>query len=465
MIRPLAHRSLHVLALCLGASSAAAQTPDAVADRYDLRAESKTYVCWFERSLLPGAGGSQVSTETVAPVFEYLNLRVRDLDAPWSEDSTDIELAAWGSALIVAPDDRRDADSDRRLEGDFTIANVRHRVGPAELRLGRQIVTAGSARFGHIDGLSARARAEFGLGIDAYAGLTVLPRWAERPGYYHLGSARDSLLRQPDALPEPTRSEYWMLGSRLYYAHDSLGSVGVSIHEQTEGAELGRRDIGADATVTPFEALSLSGDGFLDLDSSRLVEARAIAEVRPIPKLDVMAEYRRAEPALLLSRQSVLSVFSTDGFDEVGGEVGYRPTSRLTLGAGTWAQVFGGDDTGTRLSAKARVVPDRGRRIMLQLVAGRVSETENGYWSGRASLRYRFIDPAALTLEHYAYKYDTAIRGFGTSTVEAASIDWAVTRELGVLLGTSVSRTPYAALDAQTLLRVVYGIEVVGGEQ
>ncbi len=466
MNRHSARSSIPRVALALIAASgvAHAQDADSVADRYELSARSNTYVRWFQRSVLPGAGGTQITSDTLVPVYEYVTVRVIDLDTAWSKDSTDVELSAWGSALVVAPDEGRDAWNERRFDGDVTIANVRHRVGPASLKLGRQIVTAGSARFSHIDGISAGARSDFGLGLDAYAGLTVLPRWAERPGYQHLGSARESLVEQPDALPDPTRTEYWMVGSRLHYTHADKAAFGVSFHEQTEAGELGRRDLGADLAVTPFRELGLAGDAFLDLDSTQLVEARAQAELRPTDRIDVLAEYRRAEPGLLLSRQSVLSVFSTDRFDELGGEVGYRPTSRLTLGLGSWLQVFGGDDPGARASAKAKIVPDRPRRVTLQLVASRVSERENGYWSGRGSVRYRFIDPAAITLEHYVYKYDAPIHGFGTSTVEAAAIQWALTPELGVLFGSSVARTPYASLDAQALLRVSYGLDLVRGE-
>jgi hypothetical protein len=429
-------------------------------DRYDLSVESTTYLRLFQRSLLPGAGGAQVNTDTVAPVYEYVSLRALDVDAPWAKDSIDVEVAGWGSAAVIDVERRSDADADRIVDGDITVAYVRHRIGPAYVRLGRQIVLAGVSRFSQLDGLSAGAHADFGLGLDAYGGFTVLPRWAERPGYYHLGSASDSLLRRPDAFPEPSRGDNWMLGSRLYYNHASLGGAGVSIHEQTENGAAGRQDVGVDVTLTPFSSLSLTGDAFIDRDSSELVEGRVELDVAPTPELDIAAEYRRVEPALLLSRQSVLSVFSTEGFDEAGGEIGYRATSRLRLGAGGWAQFFGGDDTGVRALLSTKVIPDDRRRLTLLVAFGRVSERDNGYWSGRAAIRWQFLDPAWLTAEHYTYLYDTPIREIESSNVESVNAEWAATPELRLMLGTSVVRSPYATLDAQTLVRVSYALDI-----
>jgi hypothetical protein len=163
---------------------------------------------------------------------------------------------------------------------------------------------------------------------------------------------------------------------------------------------------------------------------------------------------------LLLSRQSIFSVFSSNEFDEVGGEIGFRPSSRLRVGGGAWVQQFGDDATGSRLSLGSKVVPDAGERVVVQLVLGRVSERENGYWSGRASIRYQLFDPAWITLEHYTYLYDSPIRGVDSSNVESLNAEWAATQELRFLLGSSVVRSPYSKLDAQALLRVSYAMDV-----
>lgn len=431
-------------------------------DHYELSAQSTTYVQGFQRALLPGAGGARVSTHTLVPIHEYLSLRAVDLDAPWSIDSVDIEFAAWGSGTFIKVDRRSEADTTPLVDGDISVANVRHRIGPGYVRLGRQIVTAGVSRFSQLDGVSAGARADFGLGVDAYAGLTVLPRWAERPGYQHLGSARE-LLRDPDALPDPERSGNWRLGSRVYYQHTTLGSIGTSFHEQFEDGELGRRDVGADLSLTPVRFAALHADGFLDTDSGQLAQAQARLEVEPHRNVDTVVEYRHVQPALLLSRQSVLSVFAVDDFDEVGGEVGVRPSALLRVSTSAHVQDFGADQLGTRLQVRLRMVPVPRDRLIMQLALSRLSEAENGYYGGRASLAYRFAEPATLTLEHYVYLYDTPIRGVAESTVDAANVEWWALDNLSLLLGTSLVRSPYAALDAQTLLRVRYGFDISAG--
>jgi hypothetical protein len=47
--------------------------------------------------------------------------------------------------------------------------------------------------------------------------------------------------------------------------------------------------------------------------------------------------------------------------------------------------------------------------------------------------------------------------------VESVSAEWAVMRELRLLLGSSFVRSPYAELDTQVLLRASYAMDIVPG--
>jgi hypothetical protein len=419
-------------------------------DRFDLDVRTATYLRFFQRALLPGPAGAQVTTDTLVPVYQYASLRATDLDTRWGKDALDVEVSAWGGATMG------DASAERRVDGDLTVANVRHRFGPGYVRIGRQIIVGGAARFAPFDGVSAGAETSFGLGADAYAGFTVLPLWSQRPGYAQLGSAADTLLRSPDTIAPPSRAGTWLAGARGYYVLGSRGSVGVGLHEQRENSDLAHRNVGVDVRMTPADPVTIGVQGVVDGDHWRLADGRAWVDVYPIEKLSLSAQYLRADPALFLSRQSVLGVFATDSFDEIGGSATVKPNRQLALGGDLFTQRFASGDRGARANLHGRVT--RGP-VTVQLVAGRVADVVTGYWSERASIRWTALTAVALTLEQYVYLYDHTIRGISVSTVEAATAEWQANRSLRLLLSGSVVRSPYAALDTQALVRLEIDIE------
>jgi hypothetical protein len=419
-------------------------------DRYEVDVRAATYLRFFQRALLPGPAGATVSTDTLVPAYQYASLRAADLDTPWGKDALDVELSAWGGATMG------DTNAERRVDGDLTLANVRHRFGPAYVRLGRQVVVGGAARFAQFDGVSAGAQTRFGLAGDAYAGFTVLPLWSQRPGYAQLGSAADTLLRSPDAIAPPSRAGTWLAGVRGHYLLGSRASVGVGLHEQRENSELSHRNLGIDAQATPADPVTISLQGVIDADHFRLADGRLWVDVYPTEKLSLSAQYLRADPALFLSRQSVLGVFATDSFDEIGGDATLRPSRAFAFGAGLYTQRFASSDRGARATVHGRATKGP---VTVQLVLGRVADIANGYWSERVSLRWTGLSPVALTLEQYLYVYDEKIRDVSVSAVEAATAEWSVSRSVRLLLSASAVLSPYAALDAQTLLRLQADLE------
>src|SRR5690606_11598389 len=242
-------------------------------------------------------------------------------------------------------------------DGDLQSANVLLR-GEApfapRLRLGRQQVAGGAARFARFDGAHASVAVVPELTLSAYGGWTVLPRWDRTPGYYLLGAAADSELTRPEALEDPGRSGHWLAGGRVAYARGPV-SLAASLHEQRESNELGRRNLGLDARADVNEQLDLGGDLLFELDSSRIANLNVWADLTLVRALDLDLEYLRTEPALLLSRQSVLSVFSTDGYHEAGGGLRWRIDRRFTVGGGGWVDVYDGEhQPGARLHSNAR---------------------------------------------------------------------------------------------------------------
>jgi len=430
------------------------------ADILAIEAYNSTYIPMFQRALLPGPAGSMVARQTSLPVYDYLMFRVMDADMPWAKNSADMELSLWGAGNVVGGDGQQ-----RTLDGDVTVASLTQRFGLSYVKLGRQYVTAGAARFAHLDGVSAGIRSKSGVDLSSYVGFTVLPRWDARPNFQHLGTASDSLVTSADQLPRSDRSGNWMLGARVGYSANRFGEVGLSVHEQREDHELGRRDAALDVHFFPVQAIDASGRALVDLDSKSLADTFLGVSFHPSHDWDIATEYRRVIPTLLMSRQSVLSVFAVDRFDEVGGELRYHATPRVLLFGGSFVEWLAGEGVGSRTRAGAKIYPDNAHRLMIQLSYTRVVEPENGYHATRISAVYRLLAPVTLTAEQYTYLYDVAIRGVSTSSVQMATSSWRFHRKWELMLGGSLFHSPYAAVDAQGMLRLAYTYgSSLGGE-
>ncbi len=442
---------LLIIGISLLARSAGAgpdeEPPKEARDRYQFTVSSKTYAELFRRALLPGPDGALVETNTLVPVHEYLLLKVRDLDTGLGEDSLDIELAAWSQFSFTDP------ELERRGDGDVQVANVRYRDELLSARVGRQLVVGGAARYSRFDGLAVGVTPGAGFDAGAYAGFTVLPRFDERPGYHHLGAATDSLLRNPDAFPEPERSGNWLAGGRFGFT-SGPGTAALSFHEQHETAGLSRRSVGLDGRLQALTDVSLGGNALLELDARRLQDARIWVDTTPIPQADLSLEYLHAEPALFLSRQSVLSVFSTDAYDEAGASAILRPAKRLALEADGSVQFYDADQRGARTEIAARLEPGTGRRTVVRLAYARVLVIDNAYHSLRASLSRKLTPELTGTLEAYSYLYDERIRERKTSEVYSGTLGYRAAEWASVLWGASLAQSPYAQFDLQTLVRL-----------
>ncbi|HWA78531.1 MAG TPA: hypothetical protein VG937_39620 [Polyangiaceae bacterium] len=443
-----------------GGRSAHAQSSEGhreTRDRYELSAHSETHAELFRRALLPGPNGSLVSTDPIAPLYEYVTISARDVDMAWRKDSVDLEFAAWGRVWIGA------RDSERRLEGDVQVASARYRHGPVWLRFGRQVVAGGAARFARFDGVDAQAELGSGFEASAYGGFTVLPRWNQRPRYEQLGAPADSLQRDEATLESAARGKYWLAGARLGWAAASL-RAGLSFHEQREAAGLSRRSLGLEGRTALSRLAGLGGNAVLDLDRIRFADARLWLDVTPIRVIDVSLEYLHTQPALFLSHQSVLSVFGSTAYDEVGSYAHVRPESTLAFEGAAFVQRYDGERPGARGELAVRWLSDSRSRTYMRVAYARVLAPENGYHSLRSSLARRLSARFRATLEAYAYWYDHAIRGYRSSTVNAGTLSFDASERVSLLWGASLAHSPYASLDAQTTLRISVSLDASRSE-
>src|SRR5690606_34290273 len=273
------------------------------------------------------------------------------------------------------------------------------------------------------------------LTLSAYGGFAALPRWDRRPGYYHLGSAADSLVTEPEAFGEPLREQFGGVGGRMSFDHEKFHAA-LSMHEQRDSGELGRRNIGLDAGVPLTDLSYFGGSMLLDVDSMRLTSGRAFFDVTLEEDWDLSAEYLQAEPALLLSRQSVLSVFSTSGYREVGGTASYRVTQELRIGAGGYAQFYDDSLPGPRATVDARVRTSmRPDATTFLFGYGRVDAVEVGYHSARVAASQPLPHELLATLQGYAYFYDDEISGYDSSLTGALTVAYPFASQWEVLWG------------------------------
>jgi hypothetical protein len=413
----------------------------------------------FQRAMLPGPSGTIVSPATVIPVYEYLVIRAVDVDAPWARNSIDGELSLWGSGTFAGE------NGSRIFSGDISVAKLTYRTERMNVVVGRQYVTEGAARFAHLDGILGTYRTRSGFAFSSYGGFSVLPRWNDRANYALLGSAADGMVSRPEDFPRARRSGNWMAGARMGYSHRHLGELGLSVHEQREDAALGRRDMAVDFHFPSSSWFDGSARALLDLDSMDLADGFVGVSLHPTHDFDLAIDYRRLTPTLLMSRQSVLSVFAVDRFDELGGEGQYQVSPSFRVFSGVFVERFGHGGLGTRTRGGIRWSPDVEHRVMVNGSYSRVTETNNGYHSTRLSLGYRVSPPLTLTAEQYQYLYDKAIAQVTTSSVHVVTATYKPILPISILLAGSVFESPYAARDFQAMLRFAYTHgAMMGGE-
>jgi hypothetical protein len=100
------------------------------------------------------------------------------------------------------------------------------------------------------------------------------------------------------------------------------------------------------------------------------------------------------------------------------------------------------------------------QRTYVRVGYGRVIVADTGYQVLRASLGRELGEELRMTLESYGYFYDQPILGYRSSSVYSGTLSYWALPALELLWGASVFRSPYASVDAQTLLRASYDFDL-----
>jgi hypothetical protein len=361
---------------------------------------------------------------TVVPAYESLSL-VADLQAPHLDDLK-LAISGWGLAAFGDPADGKTVSGDLDL-GYLEAKAWKRRI---TVRVGRQLVVGGAARITQLDGALIEARLFHGLGVTAYGGAPVTPRFGTSRG---------------DAAG----------GARLFYRHSFDTEVGLSFIDVIGVGRPVREDLALDARWSPHRTLTLTGYGLWSLREARIAEATAMATWQPVGELQIAADYRRVAPDLFLPLNSVLAVFSQETRDEAGGTLFVRPVQRVRLYA-DYHFISDAGGTGHRASGKVTVqlgadasttVGAEGRLLIL---------STNGYQEARLFGTERLPRDLFVAVDLDAYHLQQPINGDTLSFTAAATVGWDFAAGWRAAITGFADVTPFVDPRFEILARLVY---------
>ncbi len=386
----------------------------------------------------------------LVPAYELLTMTARDVQNPVAED-LQLVVSAWGELDMgkYLRWDNRDLKGSR-LGGDLDVAYVQGDLlkRSLQIRLGRQLVAGGVTRVVQIDGAQVLIRPPLqlpvDLGLSAYVGSPVSARFSGWNGETTLNPVRGNLAT----------------GGRLFAILPRYGELGVSLAVQRDHGDPSRQDLGADLKVTPIRWLTILTSLLYAPDEKRLGEADVSATAQPLQKLQATVDYRYTEPALLLARDSILSVFSLDRRNEVGGILTFLPSPSVTLDADYHYLFEDAGATGSDIIQHGHRGRLRGTwRILRATSAGGellvLNEPDNTYVGGRIFASHA-QGPFSFTASIQDYKLREEVNGRANSFLATLSAGYQIARDLSALVAATAGNTPLLSSRLDLMAKLVY---------
>ncbi|HSN90429.1 MAG TPA: hypothetical protein VLS93_04310 [Anaeromyxobacteraceae bacterium] len=341
-----------------------------------------------------GTPGQEPELATVAPLFELLTVSARDVRLGFVKD-LEIQISTWGSYELADP--RWDVGTSGDGTGDVLTAFARARFLKRRLtvRLGREMVATGAARFLQIDGGDLSLKLPAGFGLSGYVGSPVSQRFQSRSGLQSWNPAGGDLA----------------YGGRVSWGRflDGVGGRGVDVGAfvaiVTDGGDTARQDVGADLRIQPFGNLTLSGNGVYSLEAERLAETTAVLLWTPVRHVHLTADVRFSAPDLMLPRTSILSVFADSERTEAGVGATLQVTRTLDVGLDARLLSEPGEqagETNTGYEVRARGGFARGPTALGAEVST-LDSLDNGYVAARVYGRHEIgrLFGAADLIAHF----------------------------------------------------------------
>jgi hypothetical protein len=246
-------------------------------------------------------------TLALAPLQERANLDATNL----LRGRVDVHLSAWSAIDLAAP-----TATDGRVAGDVAVGWARYNRGPWSAWAGRRFIAWGAPGGVHVDGIGADVQLAQGLVLEAVAGRPVTPTYGAllggHPGFDGATAAG---------------------GLRVGWSDPGTLSASVSYLEQWAQGIPARRVAEASIVGRPTRWLDLRGTVSWDLLGLGVMQADVDASAWLGRSVELDVGYGHLDPALLIPRWSILSVFVTRTFDEARTRVAWRIVPALQVGA------------------------------------------------------------------------------------------------------------------------------------
>jgi hypothetical protein len=372
------------------------------------------------------------TVHTVVPFLELVTLRASDVKNPVL-DQTQIVVSGWGEAVLGDPRDSKSA------LGDVDVAYVEgsrwNRT--LSLRLGRQLVSPGTAMNLQLDGLAPTVRFGKGFGASGFVGVPVTPRF----GY--------------------SRGEF-ATGGRAFWNPSYETEVGASILEILgAGRHIFRRDAGVDARYRVIDSLALSGLVRWSIPENRIAEADGAATWQPCQYLDVTGEYRRTAPDLFLPRYSIFTVFAQESRDEFGGYLTVRPwVRRLDLQA-DFHEVHDATGWGWNTGGKATFRLGQSNSTRVGAESRWLKIPGGGYVMGRVFAWQTVTTNLRVVADLDGYHLGRELNGQTQSFFASGSVVYDLSPSWRTVLTGMANSTPYATHQLEGLLKIAYQGRVI----
>ena len=367
---------------------------------------------------------------SVVPIYQLLTLSVSGVHTRWLDDLR-VTVSGWGELALGDP---RGGLASGDLDAGIIEGSLFDRR--VQVRIGRQMVWSGAARAMQVDGASLTFRIFRGIHLNAWGGAPVTSRFGTKLGDVAAGGR---------------------LSFRLGFDSD----FGLSFVEVLDGGRLARQDLGADARWQALRTLAFTGYALLSTAEWRLAEGDLAVSWQPDRKISIRADYRRTAPDLFLPRNSILSVFSQESRDEVGGSIYLRPALRARIDVDYHAIIEGTSDgvgggTGHRAGAKGNIYLGAKFETTIGAEVRLVHLTDKGYLQARLFAIHRILPKLTVTFDADAYRLEQAINGTNFSFTGAGTLGWDFRPGWRAVVSGVADVTPFVQSRVECMAKLVY---------
>jgi hypothetical protein len=298
----------------------------------------------------------------------------------------------------------------------------------------------------HVDGGQLRLRLPGNLGLSAYAGAVVPPRFAARGGPGMTGNTRAN----------------FATGSRLSWFWPGRLEVGGSFNFARDRGDVARQDVGADLRLFLPRDVELLTTGWWSTIEERFGEADVSASWKPGRRTQVLVDFRHVEPDLFLSRTSILSVFSDAKRNEVGFALRLEPWRSTTFDVDYHTLFQSNEADGHRARAKGVWRPRSTTDVGAELIV-LAHPDDRAYWLNRLFAAWR-VRAFELTGDLLSTFLDRPVNGEDTALTATATAGWRFASGWKALVAGSGGTTPFLERHFDVLAKLVYDQTYVTGE-